>query len=91
METIQRQSGWIRTLYGHDMGSSHKVDLFVGKFITGFRLFARTSGVDLDNAKQSGRTLAVQGHLRQRQHLGPFWQGSLYLRFQLISSNSRNR
>ena len=91
METIRRQSGWIRTLYGHDMGSFHKVDLYVGKFIKGFRLFARSSGVDLDDTKQSGRTSAAQGNLRPRQHLKPFWQGSLYPRFQLTSSKSRNR
>ena len=30
MQTIKQQEGWIRTLYGRDMSSFHKVDLYVG-------------------------------------------------------------
>lgn len=30
MQTIKYQKGWVRTLYGHDMSSFHKVDLYVG-------------------------------------------------------------
>ena len=29
MQTLNRQDGWIRTLYGRDMSSFHTVDLYV--------------------------------------------------------------
>ena len=30
MRTIRKQTGWLRTLWGRDMNSSHKVDIFIG-------------------------------------------------------------
>lgn len=30
MRTIRKQTGWIRTLWGRDVNSSHKIDIFVG-------------------------------------------------------------
>ena len=31
MRTIKQQDGWVQTLYGRDMSSLHKVDLYVGE------------------------------------------------------------
>lgn len=30
MRTIRKQTGWLRTLWGRDMNTSHKVDIFIG-------------------------------------------------------------
>ena len=30
MRTIGQQTGWLRTLWGRDVNSSHKVDIFIG-------------------------------------------------------------
>ena len=30
MRTIRKQTGWLRTLWGRDMNSSHKIDIFIG-------------------------------------------------------------
>ena len=30
MRTIRKQTGWLRTLWGRDMNTSHKIDIFIG-------------------------------------------------------------